>query len=219
MAGGPSESIWQPEWSPEGVLHFVSDRSGWWNLYREDAQLTDERAELGYPQWGFGGSSYAFLDGGDIACIRVEGGYERLCILRPGQSDPEDLGLPYTAVGYPELRSDGDRVIYAAKSPAEEGVVVSWSATDGVRVLSEAGEHALAPEWAPGARGDRVPERRRSHRARVLVPAEEPRLRGAARRAAADHRAEPRRAHLRTRSPSSTRRSPSGRAAGSAWWT
>ena len=34
VAGGPDESIAQPEWSPDGVLHFVSDRSGWWNLYR-----------------------------------------------------------------------------------------------------------------------------------------------------------------------------------------
>ena len=67
------------------MLHYVSDRSGWWNLYREDDQLTDERAELGYPQWAFGGSSYAFLEGGDIACIRVEGGFERLCILARGR--------------------------------------------------------------------------------------------------------------------------------------
>ena len=71
VAGGPAESIWQPEWSPDGALHYVSDRSGWWNLYREDEQLTAEKAELGYPQWGFGGSTYAFLDGGDIACLRV----------------------------------------------------------------------------------------------------------------------------------------------------
>ena len=35
VAGGPDESIFQPEWSPDGVLHFVSDRSGWWNLYRQ----------------------------------------------------------------------------------------------------------------------------------------------------------------------------------------
>ena len=33
-AGGHDESIAQPEWSPDGILHFVSDRSGWWNLYR-----------------------------------------------------------------------------------------------------------------------------------------------------------------------------------------
>ena len=34
IAGGVGESIFQPEWSPDGVLHFVSDRTGWWNLYR-----------------------------------------------------------------------------------------------------------------------------------------------------------------------------------------
>ena len=34
VAGGPDESIFQPDWSPDGVLHFISDRSGWWNLYR-----------------------------------------------------------------------------------------------------------------------------------------------------------------------------------------
>ena len=34
IAGSEDESIFQPEWSPEGVLYFVSDRSGWWNLYR-----------------------------------------------------------------------------------------------------------------------------------------------------------------------------------------
>lgn len=34
VAGGPDESIVQPEWSPSSILHFVSDRTGWWNLYR-----------------------------------------------------------------------------------------------------------------------------------------------------------------------------------------
>ena len=34
IAGGADESVFQPEWSPDGVLYFVSDRTGWWNLYR-----------------------------------------------------------------------------------------------------------------------------------------------------------------------------------------
>ena len=121
VAGGPSESIWQPEWSPEGVLHFVSDRDNWWNLYRDGEQLTHEKAELGYPQWGFGGSSYAFLESGDIVCVRVDRGYERLCILRAGSDRLEDLGLPYTAVGYPQVRSQGDRVVYVALSADRGG--------------------------------------------------------------------------------------------------
>ena len=41
IAGGSQESIFHPEWSPEGILHFVSDRSGWWNLY----QWRDGRVE------------------------------------------------------------------------------------------------------------------------------------------------------------------------------
>jgi hypothetical protein len=34
VAGGPAESIYQPEWSPAGELYFVSDRNDWWNLYK-----------------------------------------------------------------------------------------------------------------------------------------------------------------------------------------
>ena len=34
IAGGGDESIFQPEWAPDGALYFVSDRTGWWNLYR-----------------------------------------------------------------------------------------------------------------------------------------------------------------------------------------
>ena len=33
VAGGAREAIIQPEWSPEGELVFVSDRTNWWNLY------------------------------------------------------------------------------------------------------------------------------------------------------------------------------------------
>ena len=35
VAGGDNVSIFQPQWSPTGELFFVSDESGWWNLYRE----------------------------------------------------------------------------------------------------------------------------------------------------------------------------------------
>jgi hypothetical protein len=33
VAGGPGESLFQPEFAPDGRLGVVSDRSGWWNLY------------------------------------------------------------------------------------------------------------------------------------------------------------------------------------------
>ena len=65
VAGGPDELVFQPEWSPDGDLYFVSDRrSGWWNLYRERdgaiEPMAEADAEFGRPQWQFGMSTYAF---------------------------------------------------------------------------------------------------------------------------------------------------------------
>ncbi len=44
VAGGVDESIFQPEWSPTGELYFVSDRTGWWNLYRVAGTALDSAA-------------------------------------------------------------------------------------------------------------------------------------------------------------------------------
>jgi dipeptidyl aminopeptidase/acylaminoacyl peptidase len=141
VAGGPDESIWQPEWGATGELHWVSDRSGWWNLYSEAGQLTDERAELGVPHWLFGGATYAFLEDGAIACVRIERAVARLCLLRHGQL--EDVGLPYTSFGYPCLRARGQRLIFVAASPEQEAAVVSWSEADGATELRRASDEPL----------------------------------------------------------------------------
>ncbi|MCI0183742.1 S9 family peptidase [Sulfoacidibacillus ferrooxidans] len=72
VAGGIEESIFQPEWSPEGTLYFVSDRSNWWNLYSYQqgkvVSVFDMDAEFGLPQWVFGMSTYGFLDENTIFC-------------------------------------------------------------------------------------------------------------------------------------------------------
>ncbi len=47
VAGGPEESIFQPEWSPDGVLYFVSDKSNWWNFYRTPLNPPLVRGEAG----------------------------------------------------------------------------------------------------------------------------------------------------------------------------
>jgi dipeptidyl aminopeptidase/acylaminoacyl peptidase len=145
VAGGREESIFQPEWDAAGRLHFVSDRDGWWNLYRAETEavvrLTDEEAELGHPQWLFGGSTYAFLDDGSIAFVRCERGEERLFLLDPGGERPRDLGLPYTSFGFPSLSSRGTSVAFAAASPASETAVLLLDLASGeleeVRSASE----------------------------------------------------------------------------------
>src|SRR5262249_50070066 len=81
ITGGPGESIFQPEWSPDGVLHFVSDRSGWWNLYRCSVNSSEAsrggraealhpmQAEFGLPQWLFAWRTYGFASASQIVCV------------------------------------------------------------------------------------------------------------------------------------------------------
>ena len=73
VAGGPEESVFQPSFSPSGQLHFVSDRSGWWNLYADRdgtvEAIAPVDAELGVPQWVFGLSTYAFVPDGPDGTI------------------------------------------------------------------------------------------------------------------------------------------------------
>jgi dipeptidyl aminopeptidase/acylaminoacyl peptidase len=88
VAGGIDESIFQPEWSPDGELHFVSDRTGWWNLYRirdgEDGDIYPAEAEFGFPQWVFAMRSYRFDADGRIVCVYTRGGHEGLATLDHG---------------------------------------------------------------------------------------------------------------------------------------
>jgi hypothetical protein len=102
VAGGPSESVVQPEWSAEGVLHFVSDRSGWWNLYRErDGEvepLLPMAAEFADAPWEFDYSSYAFIGDGRIACRYRQHGRDRLALLDPHTGGLTDLPIPYTSL-------------------------------------------------------------------------------------------------------------------------
>ena len=201
IAGGPAESIFQPEWDPQGRLHFVSDRDGWWNLYRLDgdavAAITAEQADLGHPQWLFGGSTYAFPGDGSIAFIRTERGEERLALLAPGGARTEDLELPYTSFGFPSLSARGGKLAFAAASPQAETAVVlldlgSGEPRDRARGQRGAGRPGLRLQPA----GDHLPDQRRRRRPRLLLPADERRVRGPGGRTAAADRAEPRRPDL-----------------------
>ncbi len=125
-AGGLDESIVQPEWSPDGVLHFVSDRTGWWNLYR----LTDgprleplaaAEAEFADPAWLFDRSSYGFLPSGGILAAARARGRDRLIHIAPGRMIGE-IDSSYTEIG--GLRSGGRRVVVVAASPTEVPAIV-----------------------------------------------------------------------------------------------
>ncbi|MBC7414580.1 MAG: S9 family peptidase [Herminiimonas sp.] len=102
IAGGRRESIFQPSWSPQGELHFVSDRSGWWNLYRwrDEAieALQPASAEFGRAQWNFGMSTYGFEADGNLICSYVRDGQWHLARLDAGSLELRPIPLPFRSI-------------------------------------------------------------------------------------------------------------------------
>src|SRR5437660_2464732 len=113
VAGGPEESIFQPEWSPEGELYFVSDRSGWWNLYRERGREVEPvlltEAEFGEAQWEFDYSTYAFLDSRRLTCRYRSRGLDHLAVIDAGTGKVQDLDVPFSSLK-PYVRAPRTRV-------------------------------------------------------------------------------------------------------------
>ena len=201
---GRSESIWQPEWSPDGALHFVSDRSGWWNLYRDGrAARPPSEAELGYPQWGFGGSTYAFLDGrrhrlpADRARRRAALPAATPAIGPPGGARPA-LHRPSATR---TLRSHGERVIYVASAVERRGRGRAGSTPTGCASCPRPTSRCSRPSGRPSRSAIEFPsaDGRTAHA--FWYPPRNPDYEAPAGRAAADHRAEPRRPDRATRSP------------------
>jgi dipeptidyl aminopeptidase/acylaminoacyl peptidase len=121
IAGGEKESVFQPEWAPDGkALYFVSDRSGWWNLYRHELAssecepLAPMDAEFGQPQWVFGLSVYACAGPGRLVCCYVWKGLERLAVIDVSSKTLTPIDLPYT--DFSSVRADGDSVVFRAGS-------------------------------------------------------------------------------------------------------
>ncbi len=125
VAGSPSDWVSQPRWSPDGVLHFVAEPTGWMNLHRwVDGQVeavTDVEAEFAYPDWQFGYRNYAFAADGTVLAIGRSRGQDRLHRIEPGSS-PEPVDLPFTELTSIDI--EGDRAVLLGAGPAAFSSVV-----------------------------------------------------------------------------------------------
>jgi dipeptidyl aminopeptidase/acylaminoacyl peptidase len=149
VAGSAAESVFQPEWAADGSLYFISDRTGWWNLYADIAgqvvPIFEIDAEIGVPQWVFGYSRYAFLSGGRIACIVDKNGFEYIAVLDTRSSTRTKLELPHTA--FSSIRSDGaDTLFFSAASGTMAAEVAAFRLGDkNTRVLKRSLEINIDP--------------------------------------------------------------------------
>lgn len=144
IAGGLRESIFQPEWSPDGRLYFVSDRSGWWNIYREAdtgavEAVWEMEAEFGAPQWIFGMSTYAFESKGQIVCAYVERGLWRLGTIDVNARHLNPIDTPYTEISFVSA-SAGRTVFRAGSATAPFSIIEFDLATRTPTILQRANQ-------------------------------------------------------------------------------
>jgi dipeptidyl aminopeptidase/acylaminoacyl peptidase len=132
VAGSDEESVFQPEWAPDGVLYFISDRSGWWNLYRlsGDPQAGSGRiqavcrmeAEFGQPQWNFRMSTYAFESELRLICSYARNGSWSLAAV-----DLATLKMQRVETGFTDIssvRAASGHVYFRGGSPTSFAAIV-----------------------------------------------------------------------------------------------
>jgi dipeptidyl aminopeptidase/acylaminoacyl peptidase len=154
VLGGADESVLQPEWADADTLYVISDRSGWWNLYRlpagggEPEPLCPRAEEFGQPLWQLGAVTYARLADGRLAVLH---GTDTLALglLDPATGELTDLDLPYTLYG--SVAVDGDTVLTTAASPVESAAVVAVDLPTGTatvlrRSMTDPPDPAYLPE-------------------------------------------------------------------------
>jgi Tol biopolymer transport system component len=144
IAGGVAESMFQPEWSPDGDdIVFVSDRTGWWNLYAYElatgttTPLCPMQAEFGVPQWNFAMATFAFAGAGRIVCTYTKAGLGHLATLDLAGGTLQTIETGFTEFG--SVRASDSRVVFRGGASDRPTSIVTLDLPSGQsRVLKQA---------------------------------------------------------------------------------
>ncbi|MFF7982970.1 LpqB family beta-propeller domain-containing protein [Streptomyces sp. NPDC007901] len=148
VAGGPEEAVAQVEWSADDRLLYASDRSGWWNLYRDGTSLCRREEEFAGPLWKLGQRWFAPLDNGLIAVVHGRGS-TALGILDPDTGEVADAAGPWTEFA-PTLAVHGSRVLAVGASPRTAYEVIELDTASGrARVVGAPHQDAVDPAHYP----------------------------------------------------------------------
>ena len=151
IAGGREESIFQPEWGPDGALYFVSDRTGWWNLYRNrlagagDEPLLPMDAEFGAPQWVFGMATYGFPDDRTLLATYTRDGIWHLLAIDLASGEVTPIESPYTDMAEPYAAGGG--AVFEVGSPTLPLAIARYDVASGA---FETIKRSLDAEVDPG---------------------------------------------------------------------
>lgn len=139
------ESVLQPRFGPDGELCYASDRSGWWNLYRDGRPLAPMEAEFAVPPWVFGDSSYVFLADGTLVATWEAAGRGYLGVVTDGRALPLDLPYTHFADLAPAGAAASDGVLAVAAGPCVSPGLVRVTLEGDVEVLWQNPHPGLDP--------------------------------------------------------------------------
>ncbi len=137
VAGGGPESVMEPRWGDDGALYFISDRSGFWNLYvrrgGETTGILPKDAEFAGPMWGLGQSNYVLL-GGKIAASYGDADGDHLVVIDEAGGPVREIPLPFTVHGALR-RVDDQTLLLLAGSGTETGALITVDLANGAVTL------------------------------------------------------------------------------------
>jgi len=126
LAGGADVSALEPQWADDGTLTWISDESGFWNLYDDRGgvprPLLPRQAEFAGPLWGLGQANYALMGGDKIAAVARQTGGDALLVIDTASGDARQVGLPFLDISSIQ-RLDARRVAALVGSAAEMAAV------------------------------------------------------------------------------------------------
>jgi dipeptidyl aminopeptidase/acylaminoacyl peptidase len=124
-----NEAIFQPQWSPDNQLYFVSDKHNWWNIYRIEKSailpVLEMDAEFAKPLWQFGMTTYDFIDAHNIACVWTAKGIWHSGFINIASGQLSQIDCQYSSMQ--ALTCHGDKLFVVAGAAAVPGELISIS--------------------------------------------------------------------------------------------
>ena len=181
IAGGAQESVIQPEWGPDGALYFISDRTGWWNIFRyRDGRVENmhlAKVDFGEPQWHLGMSTYA-VTARNLICKYIRNGYHKLATIDLETEKFENLPLPFTSIS--GIRAEGENAVFCASSSFHPTSIVRLNLTTREwKILRMSSERSIDASYFSNPREIEFPTKRGRTAHAFYYPPKNPEYRAA----------------------------------------
>ncbi len=152
VAGGKEEAVFQPEFGSEGSLYFVSDRTGWGNLYRTSPDLKkteclfETKYDFSLPYWQFGMRTYCLISDNDLFCGFCDKGIWKIGRLDTESKQLKEIPSPYTELSFPNCAPNSVFFEGAASDRAFELVLYDLS-TEKFEVLKSSTKEKISSDY------------------------------------------------------------------------